>query len=85
LGGFNFNCSFCFYFVCVCVGKGKPCHCVLGNCLNKDICRMQVGSLVKWWTMNKINTDAHIGKICFFQVAHSIKHSNMGCGFILPM
>jgi hypothetical protein len=34
--------------------------------------------------MNKINTNAHIGKSYFFQVAHSIKHSNMGCGVHLP-
>jgi hypothetical protein len=27
-----------------------------------------------------MDTNAHIGKNCFFQVCHSIKHSNMGCG-----
>ncbi len=29
--------------------------------------------------MNKTDIDAHIGKSHFFQVAHSIKHPNMGC------
>jgi len=28
--------------------------------------------------------NAHIDKNCFFQVAHSIKHSNMGCGVHPP-
>jgi hypothetical protein len=63
----------------VCVGKSKSLLCVLSNCLNKDLCHMRVGSLVEWWTMNKIDAIAHIGKSHFFQVAHSIKHSNMGC------
>jgi len=31
-----------------------------------------------------MNIDAHIGKSGFFQVAHSIRHSNMGCGVHLP-
>jgi hypothetical protein len=29
--------------------KVNPLFCVSGNCLNKDPCHMQVGSLVKWW------------------------------------
>jgi hypothetical protein len=45
---------------------------------------MQVGSFVKWWTINKIDIDAHNGKNHFFQVAHFINHSNMGCGVHLP-
>jgi hypothetical protein len=32
--------------------------------------------------MNKIDINAHIGKSCFFQVVHFIKHSNMGCGYL---
>jgi hypothetical protein len=34
--------------------------------------------------MNKINTNAHIGKSYFFEVAHSIRHSNMGYGVHPP-
>ncbi len=34
--------------------------------------------------MNKIDTNAHICKSGFFQVPHSIKHSNMGCGVHPP-
>jgi hypothetical protein len=45
---------------------------------------MWVRSLVKWKTTNKTNTNAHIGKNCFFQVVHSIKHSNIGCGVYPP-
>jgi hypothetical protein len=48
--------------------------------LNKDPCHMRVGSLGKWWTINKININAHIDKSWVFQIAHSIRHSNMGCG-----
>ncbi len=70
--------------LCVCVGKGKLILCVLNNCLNKDPCHMWMGLLVKWWIMNKTNINAHIGKSHFFQVAHSIKHSNMGCVVHLP-
>jgi hypothetical protein len=40
---------------------------------------MQAGLLVKWWTTNKTDIDAHIGKNHFFQVALFIKLSNMGC------
>jgi len=32
----------------------------------------------------KTSTNAHIGKSCFFQVAHSIKHSNTRCGVHPP-
>jgi hypothetical protein len=43
-GVFNFNYSFCLCFLYVCCGgKGKP----LFYALNKDLCHMQVGSLVK--------------------------------------
>jgi hypothetical protein len=45
---------------------------------------MWMGSLLKWWTTNKIDTDAYIGKSRYFQVAHSIMHSNMGCGVSSP-
>jgi hypothetical protein len=31
--------------------------------------------------MNKIDIDAHIGKSCFFQVVHFIKHSKWGVGY----
>jgi hypothetical protein len=31
--------------------------------------------------MNKTNVYAHIGKSRFFQVVHSIRHSNMGVGY----
>jgi hypothetical protein len=34
--------------------------------------------------MNKIDTNVHIGKSRFFQVVHSIRHSNMGCGVSSP-
>jgi len=34
--------------------------------------------------MNKIGTNAHIGKNHLFQVIHSIGHSNMGCGVHPP-
>jgi hypothetical protein len=64
---------------CVCVVKGKPFFFVLGNCLNKDPCHMWMGSLLKWWTTNKIDTNVHIDKSHFFQ-----KHSNMGCGVHPP-
>jgi len=37
-----------------------------------------MGSLVKWWTMNKIDNDSHIGKSQPFQVAHFIKHLMWG-------
>ncbi len=57
---------------------------MLGNYSNKDPCHLQVGSLVKWWIIIKTNIDAHIGKNGFFQVAHSIRHSNMGCGVYFP-
>ncbi len=57
---------------------------MLGNYSNKDPCHMQVRSLVKWWIINKTDINAHIGKSGFFQVAHSIKHSNMECGVHLP-
>jgi hypothetical protein len=66
--------------VCVCVGKGKPLLCMLGNCLNKDPCHMWVVLVVKWWTMNKTNTNAYIGNNFFFEVAHFIRHYNIGCG-----
>ncbi len=76
---------FFLFLFCVCVWeKGKPISCVLGNCSNKDPCHMQVGLLVKWWTTNKSDIDAHIGKSHFLQVALSMKHSNMGCGVHLP-
>jgi hypothetical protein len=32
-----------------------------------------------------MNIDAHIGKSGFFQVAHSIRHSNMGVASIFPV
>ncbi len=54
------------------------------NYSNKDPCQMRVGSLMKWCTTNKINTNAHIGKSRFFQVAHSIRHSNTRCGVHPP-
>jgi hypothetical protein len=50
----------------------------------KDPCHMWVGSFVKWWTTNKINTNVNIGKSRFFQVVHSIRHSNMGCRVSSP-
>jgi hypothetical protein len=78
----NFNYS--FYFCFVCVGKGKLILCVLNNCSNKCQCHMWVGLLVKWWTMNQIGINVHIGKNCFFQVAHFIKHSKMGCAVHPP-
>jgi hypothetical protein len=34
--------------------------------------------------MNKTNIDAQIVKSHFFQVVHSIGHSNMGCGVHPP-
>jgi len=34
--------------------------------------------------MNKIDTDVHIDKSHYFQVVHSIMHSNMGCGVSSP-
>ncbi len=79
-GVLNFNYSFLFLF-CVLWEKGL---CVLSNCLNKDPHHMRMASLLKWWTMNKINTNAHIGKSHYFQVVHSILHSNMGCEVSSP-
>ncbi len=57
---------------------------MLSNCSNKYQCHMWVGLLVKWWTTNKIGINVQVGKNCFFQVAHFIKHSNMGCVVHLP-
>jgi hypothetical protein len=62
-GVFNFNYS--FYFCLVCVETGKAFSCVLGNYSNKNPCHKRMGSLVKWWTTNKTDTNAHIGKNCF--------------------
>jgi hypothetical protein len=88
-GVLNFNCSFCFCFVCVWekVNPSFMCWAIAWTKTHatwKDLCHMWVGSFVEWWIMNKIDTNAHIGKSRFFQVAHSIRHSNMGCGVSSP-
>ncbi len=33
--------------------------------------------------MNKIDIDVHIGKSCFFQITHCIRHFNMGVWYPL--
>ncbi len=82
LGVLNFNCSFCFYFVCVCWGGGggKPLFCMLGNCLNKEICHMQVGSFVKWWTMHKINVEPTLVRFASSKVLTLLNIPTWGVG-----
>jgi hypothetical protein len=45
---------------------------------------MRLGLLMKRWTTNKTDIDAHIHKSRFFWVVHFIKYFNMGCGVHLP-
>jgi hypothetical protein len=67
--------------VCVHVWEKVNHSFVLGNCSNKDPCHKWMGSLVKWWITNKTDTNVHISKSCFFEVAHSIRHLVWGLSF----
>jgi len=45
---------------------------------------MQMRLITKWCTTNKTSIEAYIGKIGFFYVDCSFKHSHMGCGVHAP-